>query len=68
MEKMIIRLMDLPCGVKGYVREDSDGNYNVYLNAKFDGATRAKVLLHEIEHILRDDFRNELNISEIEDI
>lgn len=66
MEQVIIRYVNLPCKVKGFVREDCDGNYNVFINARHSQRTQELTLVHELSHIKRGDFYNNNGISEIE--
>ena len=51
MGRIIIRLVDAPVEFRGCVREDADGNYNVYINARLSEAERQRALLHELRHI-----------------
>lgn len=63
MEQVIIRLVNLPCAVHGFTVVDADGNYNVYLNA--NGNTES-TFIHELTHILNNDFYNDEEICEVE--
>lgn len=65
MEQVIIRLVKLPCAVHGFTAVDSDGNYNVYLNANGDIDS---AFAHEMRHILNNDFYNDQDIGEIEGV
>ncbi len=51
MGRIIIRLIDAPVEFRGCVREDADGNYNVYINARLSEAEQQRALLHELRHI-----------------
>lgn len=53
MDQVIIRLVDLPVVMRGAVREDENGDYNVYINARLSEDQRVAVLRHEVEHIRR---------------
>lgn len=66
MEDVIIRCINLPIGVNGFVRKDSDDNYNVYINAKLPMSVQQSVLRHEIEHIERGDYWNDIEITDVE--
>lgn len=63
MDNIIIRLIDMPIEVPGVTVVDPDGNYNVYLNSRGD---IEKAFVHELRHILNNDFYNEDDISRIE--
>lgn len=67
MTNIIIRVLDLPTITKGFVREDFDGDYNVYINAKFNEETQAVTLKHELKHIIRRDLDNDWPLAVIED-
>ena len=64
MEQVIIRLVNLPCTVRGYTVVDADGNYNVYLNANSD---IERAFIHELVHILNNDFYSADDIGMVED-
>lgn len=66
MEEKIVRILDLPAGVRGLTLLDEDGNYNIYINAKLDMAARLKAYNHELEHIRRGDWQSSLPVSLIE--
>lgn len=57
MEEIITRLAeDLPASVQGLTVRDSNGDYNVYLNAKLSREEQQRVYCHELEHIRGGDF------------
>ena len=67
---MICDYEELPCKVKGLVREtcEPDGDYyTIVLNSRLSFEQQQKTYLHEVEHIENDDFRKE-NVNEIEKI
>lgn len=64
MEDVIVRLMDLP--VPGVTVLDSDGNYNVYINARLSYEERKKTLAHELRHIKNDHFFDDRAVTIIE--
>lgn len=66
MEEKIVRILDLPAGVRGLTLLDEDGNYNIYINAKLDMAARLKAYDHEVEHIRRGDWQSNLPVFLIE--
>ena len=64
MENVITRIMNLPWGIKGATVIDEDGDFNMYINAKYGDEKR--VYDHEIDHIKNGDFHNGKPICEIE--
>lgn len=62
---MFIRLIDLPCRVKGYTSVDEEGNYNVLINRKMSLETQQKACIHELRHITGCDFEC-CNADEVE--
>jgi hypothetical protein len=51
MGEIIIRYINLPCSVRGFVKEDCDGNYNIYINTNLSYKMQCDVLSHELSHI-----------------
>jgi hypothetical protein len=66
MGTIIIRMADLPYALKGFVKEDEDGDYNVYINWKYSLEVQRRTLRHEIGHICHLDFDNDTPVSEAE--
>lgn len=66
MEEVIVRYINLPCTVRGFVREDPDGNYNIYINARLSYDMQQETIEHELRHVRNRDFSNDLSIAEIE--
>lgn len=61
-----VRLVDLPCTVKGFVRHNPDGSDTIVLNSRLNRETQMKAMMHEIDHIEHGDSGSELSIGEIE--
>jgi len=59
MDTVIIRIIDLPHGVRGLTVKDEEGDYNVYINGRLSQDQRSIAFYHEIEHIRRGDFYTE---------
>ena len=53
-----VYLPGIPPKIKGFVMEE-DGYYTVVLNPALSADTNRKTKLHEIKHILRDDFNKD---------
>jgi len=67
MGDIIVRLVNLPSYCVGAtVEEDCNGDYNVYVNARYGYNGQIKALDHEIDHIEHDDFRNGLPLKRCE--
>lgn len=65
-DEFAIRLIDLPCTVKAVVALDEDGFNNIYVNSKLSQEEQCKALKHELNHIARNDFYNDLDIRTVE--
>lgn len=68
MNEIIIRNQDMPYFIKGQVLLDSNGDYNIYINAKLSTEIQKKVLKHELNHVKNMDFNNNDSIYQIEGI
>lgn len=61
-----VRLVDLPDSVNGIVSPNNDGTFNIYLRADRFMPDLLDAYTHELEHIVYDDFYNDLPIEEVE--
>lgn len=70
MDKVLVRLVDMPCSVRGCVVRhfDDDVYYTVMLNSRLSADMQEKAYLHEIEHIEANDFSCDLPADRIETI
>lgn len=66
MDCVIIRLVDLPATVHGMTIIDTEGDYNVYINARLSEDDRVEAYRHEIEHIRLGHFYDERPVAERE--
>lgn len=66
MDAVIIRVIDLPIGVKGMTVKDGEGDYNIYLNARYSPEEQAVAFRHEVDHIRNGDFYSEEDVAEKE--
>ncbi len=65
---IIVRLVDLPCRVRGFVLANGeDDSYNIYLNSRLSVDEQKKALLHEMRHIRQKDFDKGGDVSAIEE-
>lgn len=51
MNEVIVRIVSMPCCVHGFVREDPDGDYNIYIRAEDSRETQLDTYEHELAHI-----------------
>lgn len=51
MNEVIVRIVSMPCCVHGFVKEDPEGDYNVYLRAEDSRETQLDTYEHELAHI-----------------
>lgn len=68
MSDVIIRLIDLPCRVRGMTTPNDDGSYNVYINSRLDVVAQRLALEHELRHVRRGDLYRAAGIDEIESV
>lgn len=68
MTDVIVRLIDLPCRVRGMTTPNDDGSYNVYINSRLDAVAQRLALEHELRHVRRGDFYRAASIDEIESV
>lgn len=66
MEEIITRLIDMPTGTYGFVIEDPDGDFNVYINARMANCKRVETYKHELGHIKEDDLSRDGSVDQIE--
>lgn len=66
MEEVILRYINLPYSVRGYVQEDPNGDFNIYVNSRLSYEMQQATIKHELNHIEQDHFYND--IKEIETI
>lgn len=51
MNEIIIREVDIDPRIEGFVKEDPNGDYNVYISTHLSRRKKMEVLKHELEHI-----------------
>lgn len=61
-----IRYVDMPSVTKGMTIEDSDGFFNIYINASLSAAEQEEAIKHKIRHLERKDFDTEKSLQEAE--
>lgn len=51
MNEIYVRVVPMPCCLHGFVKEDPDGDYNVYIREEDSRETQLDTLEHELAHI-----------------
>ena len=65
---ILIRVIDFPnTDMKGAVRKDANGDYNVYLNAKYTREQNLQTYEHEDLHIRLGHLESEQQVEDLED-
>lgn len=62
-----VRVIDFPdATVGGAVATNDDGTFSIYINSRRSWEAQRESFLHELRHILNDDFYNGKDIREVE--
>lgn len=61
-----IRYIALPATVHALTARDHDGHYNIYINTRLSAEQQQEALLHEMQHLLRDDFDSSRTFEQAE--
>ena len=56
LENIFVHYLDMPTSVKSNVTHNEDGSYSIFINARLSQNQQANAYMHELEHILKDDF------------
>jgi len=65
MGNIFTYLVDMPSGFRGHCNPNPDGSYSIFINAKLSYEMQREVYMHELAHILNNDFEK-TDIDEIE--
>ena len=65
-EDCVVRLIDLPPDVGGFITESPDGWRNIYINARYSNDGRREALRHELRHAENDDLHSAEPVAVIE--
>lgn len=69
MGDVIVRVVDLPTHRIGCTTvEDENGDYNIYVNARYGHNGQLKAYKHDCCHIEHDDFRSDLPVEICEEL
>ena len=55
-----VRYIDLPCRVDGVTIPNDDGTFDIYINARHNAEHQAESLTHELQHIMRNHFYDDI--------
>ena len=66
MNEFIYRKVPLPGSCKGFIKEDSNGDYNIYLNEDLSEEQLQRTIAHEEEHARRGDLQSDLAAQDLE--
>lgn len=62
-----VRLLDLPPSVEGVTVPNNDGTFDIYINSLLSEERQQEKLAHELEHIRKDHFYNDIKtVREVE--
>ena len=53
---IILHYRSMPCGIKAFTRENTDGSYVIFINTLHSHETQMHAVLHELCHIQGNDF------------
>lgn len=63
MDNCIVRYIDLPVSIPAVTEIDTEGDYNIYINAMLSDDEKKNALLHELQHVKRGHFYKDVPIS-----
>lgn len=66
MDDYIVRYKDMPVTIPAFFKEDSNGDYNIYVNSRLSTPEQIKALNHEKYHIEHDDLTSDLPLAYLE--
>lgn len=66
MNDIFIREIDLPPGCGGFILEDPDGDYNIYVRRGDPPDRQRETVRHEVEHALRGHLQRDRTLEECE--
>ena len=56
MGDIIIRYVNMPLSAKAFTATDENGDYNIYVNTRYNSLVQQQALDHELQHIDNDHF------------
>lgn len=67
MNDIFVRLIDVPVDLKGLVKEDANGDYNIFINARYNYDQQLETYFHEEAHARLGHLHSDKDIEEIEE-
>lgn len=65
MSDIFVKLIDLPCSVRGFTKKHARG-YTVVLNSRMTREQNIVTYKHELKHITEGHLDREINVQEVE--
>ena len=66
MNDVFIRVTDLPNRVKAMTVVDENSDYNIYVNSALSREEMKKAYLHELQHIEKQHFDQDISVTKAE--
>ena len=66
MNLIFVREIKMPLTIRAFTVPDANGDFNIYINEDLSDAAKRKSLIHEENHIKRNDFQKDLPVRLIE--
>jgi hypothetical protein len=66
VKDVIIREIEMPMALHGFVKVDDEGLGNIYINQNLSDYLKQKTIKHEIEHLKNGDFEKDLSVEAVE--
>ena len=63
-----VRMINLPPSIHGMTVTNDDSTFSVYINSKLSVEQQKEAYMHDVSHIVKDDFFTDLPIEEIENL
>ncbi len=67
MNEIFVRLIDVPVDLKGLIKEDANGDYNIYLTERYHYDQQLEPYFHEEAHARLGHLHSDKDIEEIEE-
>ena len=64
LENIFVHYLNMPTSVKSNVTHNEDGSYSIFINARLSQNQQINAYMHEIDHILKDDFNRRHEIAD----
>ena len=61
MDNVIVRIINMECGIRAVTCEDCNGDYNIYINDDLDDTEKLRAYIHEMRHIVGNHFDDKIS-------